>query len=120
VANDLQAWHDSIKQHWSEIHFGNRAIKRQNGSWDFEVEVYFGAIHPNYVRVEIYAEQVDGEESIRQPINRMEKLPGDANGYVYRGNISTKRSADYLTIRVVPFHEEALVPMEENHILWQH
>ncbi len=120
VANDLQAWHDSIKQHWSEIHFGDRTIKRQDSSWYFEVEVYFGAIDPDYVRVEIYAEQVDGEESIRQPINRMEKLPGDANGYIYRGNISTKRSADYLTIRVVPFHEEALVPMEENHILWQH
>jgi glycogen phosphorylase len=119
IAKELHDWHTTLEQQWPKIHFGNRIIKKENEFWDFEIQVYLGDIDPSFVEVQIYAEQVDEEDGICKTMTRIEKLPGDSNGFTYRGNISTKRPVDYLTVRVVPAHKDALIPMEDNHIVWQ-
>jgi len=45
-------------------------------------------------------------------------LEGTANGYIFEAVVTTNRPADDYTPRIVPYHPEAFIPIEEKHILW--
>jgi starch phosphorylase len=47
------------------------------------------------------------------------KLVGAINGYAYRTEVSAVRPANDYTARLIPHHNNASIPLEEAHILWQ-
>ena len=81
--------------------------------------MYFGALEPSLVKVELYASPVNGGEAERIPMARAEKIPGALNGFIYRCQAPAARPSEHYTPRIVPEHIEAIVPLEESHILWQ-
>ena len=52
-------------------------------------------------------------------MQRGKKLAGTGNGYLYSVTVKTERSTTDYTPRIIPYHPEALIPLEDNHILWQ-
>jgi len=46
-------------------------------------------------------------------------MAGAVNGFIYRARVPAKRAVEDYTPRIVPYHAEAFIPMEEAHILWQ-
>jgi starch phosphorylase len=52
-------------------------------------------------------------------MSRGDKLPGMKNGYMYCASIPANRPVQDYTPRIVPFHQEAIIPIEESHSLWQ-
>lgn len=81
--------------------------------------MYFGALDPDSVRIELYSDTVDARAALRQPMVRGDHLAGAANGYLYSGETPDERPADHFTVRAVPQHADAVVPLEAGQILWQ-
>jgi starch phosphorylase len=71
------------------------------------------------VRVELYADAVNGEEPLRQEMHQGDQITGAVNGYVYHATVAASRPAWHFTPRIIPHHPAARVPMEAALILWQ-
>jgi starch phosphorylase len=81
--------------------------------------VYLGELAPEAVRVELYADPVDGNGCMRYDMHRDRQLVGALHGYVYSAQVPASRPASDYTARIVPHHPDVNVPMEAAHILWQ-
>lgn len=118
VAEELETWHRRLTRHWRQIHFGNVISTQDNAGYHFEVQVYLDELPAEAVRVELYAEPLNGGTFVRQPLQRKRLLAGAANAFIYCGNVPADRPVEDYTPRVVPAHDNALVPLEANFILW--
>jgi starch phosphorylase len=76
-------------------------------------------LDPRFVCVELYADAFEREPAECIPARSEGPITGAVNGYFYSVEIPAVRPASDYTFRVVPYHPEAHVPLEENHILWQ-
>jgi starch phosphorylase len=119
LAGALNDWQYHITRFWSGIHFGPVRADKSNQDWVFSVPVYLGELETDAVRVEICAEARDGFEAARTVLEKGTKLLGAANGWVYTGKVIASRPAEHYTPRVIPYHPEVRVPMEDQHITWQ-
>ena len=76
-------------------------------------------LDPNAVRVELYADGVNGGAPTRQEMQRVRQLAGEPGGSVYSAAVSAARPpADY-TARVIPHCDSVAIPLENARILWQ-
>ena len=71
------------------------------------------------IRVELYADGINGGAPERAEMKRVLQLVGAINGYAYRASVSTNRPASDYTVRLIPHRDGVAIPLEENHILWQ-
>lgn len=58
------AWSDHLSKCWSQLRFGSLAVKTEGGRHTFEVQLHFGDLDENAVRVELYAEPAEGGANI--------------------------------------------------------
>jgi starch phosphorylase len=81
--------------------------------------VYLNDLDPNIVRVELYADGIDGSSSIRQEMTRVRPPAGETRGGIYCASVpATRPAADY-TARIIPHCAGVAVPLEVDPILWQ-
>ena len=120
LGSKLEKWQKEINHHWQYIHFGKKmVIKTGDSGYDFQVPVYLDDLSPEAVRVELYAELLEaGKEPERIIMDRSKQLSGTVNGYLYTASVTTRRPVDNYTPRVIPYHPDAVVPLEDQHILW--
>jgi starch phosphorylase len=118
MAAQLERWHESVQNHWSDLHFGNRYAQETEGHRMMRVQVYLGRLDHESVRVELYADGINGGEPVRVRMERGEAATGAVNGWIYQALITNERPADDYTPRVVPYHPETHVPLEAAQILW--
>jgi starch phosphorylase len=109
----------SLEQKWITLHFGEVKQETHGKQRTYEVQVYLDDIDPKAVRVELYANRVNGGSSVRQEMKCVRQLVGASGGYVYSATVSAARPpADY-TARVMSHHDGVAVPLEDARILWQ-
>ncbi len=87
---------------------GNRAAKRQ-------ISTLIGSCirrFPEAVRVELYADGVDGGIPVRQEMTRVRQLVGATGGYIYSAAVSAARPPTDYTGRVIPYCDGVVVPLE--------
>jgi starch phosphorylase len=141
LAEELAEWQKRINECWKELRFGRLSVSQEGDSWIISVEVYFGELPAQDVRVQLYADplpnngedpgsepgngdesQKDGPEKHKGPerivMAQQGPLAGAINGFVYRARVAAKRAAEDYTPRIIPYHEHAFIPLEEAHILW--
>jgi starch phosphorylase len=85
----------------------------------FEVDLFVGDLDPNSVRVELYADGVNGTVPLRQEMKEMSSLPGTASRQKYGLDLPKTRPAGDYTARAIPCFAGADVPLEAWQILWQ-
>ena len=119
LASELVGWHRRLDESWKDLRFGNLKVEKIDDLWRFEVQVYFGRLDPEDVSVELYLDPLNDDAPTRSEMIRREAISGSGDGYLYSADVSATRPASDYTPRVVPSHPEAIVPMEESHILWQ-
>jgi starch phosphorylase len=116
-ARELRAWELSLQHHWPDIHFGTVEFEQEDGQLRYRVQVYLGDLDPDVVDVQLYAEEGEGE--FCRSMDRAAAISGTVNGFVYQLDFDSRRSPSDYTARIVPRHEEVLVPQEMPLILWQ-
>ena len=112
-------WRRALAQKWSALRFGETKLETDGGQHQFEFQVYLDDIDPEAVRVELYADGVAGAEAERVQMQRVRQLVGAINGYAYRAVVPANRPATDYTARAIARRDDAAVPLEEAHILWQ-
>lgn len=116
---DIVSWRHRLEEKWPAVRFGESHISTSNTMHSFETPVYLNELGPAMVRVELFAEALDGETSIRQEMKCVRKLTGAAGGYTYSAQVPTSRPASDYTARIMPCFQGTAVPLEADYILWQ-
>ena len=112
-------WQRSLHTHWPMVSFGPLSVETSGDHHICRVQVYFNDLPSESVRVELYAEGVNGGEAARYDMSRDHRLGGTSNGYMYIAQAPASRPASDYTPRLVPYHKDANVPLEAAQIRWQ-
>jgi starch phosphorylase len=109
----------NLEQKWAAMRFGEIKVETNGQQHIFEVEIYLNDIDPNAVRVEIYADGINGGNPVRQEMKRGRQIVDAVRGYIYSVTISATRPATDYTARVISNYDNVAVPLEAAQILWQ-
>ncbi|HEX2770443.1 MAG TPA: alpha-glucan family phosphorylase [Geobacteraceae bacterium] len=112
-------WQHTLDEKWATLHFGEVKVKTNAAQHIFEAEVYLNDLDPNVVRVELYADGINGGSPIRQEMTRVQPPAGKPRGEIYRASISATRLATDYTARIIPHFAGVAIPLEDARILWQ-
>jgi len=85
----------------------------------FNVQVYLDDLDSKAVKVELYANAVNGGNPERQEMKLVRPLVGATGGYDYSATVSVARPQSDYTARVIPHSDGVVIPLEEARILWQ-
>jgi starch phosphorylase len=118
LGRDLLEWQAALGKHWSALRFGAATSVQQGDQHVFQVQVYLDELDPDAVKVELYADGVNGGEPIQLAMVRGERLVGSANGFIYTARVPANRPVRDYTPRISAHHIGAFVPLEASHILW--
>jgi starch phosphorylase len=118
AAAQVVDWRQDLEWNWDALHFGRMEIAGGAKTHEFKIEVYLGRVDPVGVRVELYANGVEGGEPQRWEMKRGQTLDSD-NAWLYTAHVPADRPAADYTARVIPYRGGAAVPLEDSHILWQ-
>ena len=119
IGVDIIKLQRELEQKWMAIHFGEVKVQTNGEQHIFEVQIYLDDISPELVRVELYANGIDGATPEKISMNCVRQLVGAINGYTYLAGVSSARPENDYTARIIPNYNNALVPLEGNYILWQ-
>jgi starch phosphorylase len=119
VGKQIVDWRKTVERKWASLRFGDWKVETKDNQHIFDAQVYLDDLDPKAVRVELYAEGVDGGEPVRLEMQRARELVGAANGYVYNAVVPASRPAADYTARIVPHWTNVSVPLEASSILWQ-
>ena len=119
VGTQMFNWKHALEQNWATVRFGDVKVETYGEQHVFEVQVYLNGLDPNAVRVELYADGLNGGASVRQEMTRGRQLTGAAHGYVYSASVPATRVVTDYTARVIPYCSRVAVPLEAAQILWQ-
>lgn len=118
-AERLLEWRAELDRHWSALRFGNVAVETRDGRHIFRVHAYLDELAPDAVAVELFADAADGRPSVRVAMNQGEELVGATRGWTYVAEVAADRPSEHFTVRIIPRHPDACVPLEAGHIVWQ-
>jgi len=119
MGEQIVNWQHDLKEKWAHLRFGEVRVETAEGKYIFEIQVYLNSLDPDSVRVELYADGVNGNGAVRLEMTRTRKLIGTENGYIYIAEPEANRPVSDFTARVIPFHSAAVVPLEASQIFWQ-
>jgi starch phosphorylase len=114
---DLIDWEQKLDSGWKDLALSPLRAEKKNGGRHFEITVYLGSLDPAAIRVELFADGQNGSGPVRLAMNPGAKLPD--GGFPYSATMQTERNPADFTLRVLPHHESASIPLEANHIFWQ-
>ncbi|OPY82035.1 MAG: Maltodextrin phosphorylase [Syntrophorhabdus sp. PtaU1.Bin153] len=123
VANNGEAgvmlvnWKRRMERTWGGLRFGPVKAETRDGRHVFEAQIYLGEVNPNHVRVELYADGIDDGSYLRLEAERAGRLVGE-QGFTYVVAAPATRPVTDYTLRIVPTHPGAAIPLETTNILW--
>ncbi|MBJ6752080.1 alpha-glucan family phosphorylase [Geomonas anaerohicana] len=112
-------WLKAVKREWGNLRFGVDKVVTKGNLHTFEVQLYLNGLDPNAVKVELYADGVNGGDPVCKEMTRGPRLVGAENGYLYGVQVAASRPAMDYTARVIPYRAGTAVPLEAARILWQ-
>jgi starch phosphorylase len=119
AGSKIADWKRSLVKEWPALRFDAMKVETDGDQHVFEIQVYLNDLDPDAVRLELYADGVDGGGPVRQEMQRMQPLPSESGGYPYRARVPAARPLTDYTARVIPQHAGVAVPLEEARVLWQ-
>lgn len=115
----ISGWRHDLEQEWDTLRFGQFVVDTAGGEHVFKVQVYLNDIDPAAVRVELYADGLNGSEPEIQEMTCSQQLIGAKNGCLYTARVPAARATGDYTVRIVPYRSGVAVPLECANILWQ-
>ncbi len=118
VGAKVVKWRRDLGEKWATLHFGEAKTETDEKQHIFEVDVCFNGLDPSAVRVELYADGINGgspERHEMKPVSRARRA-GDCS---FRATVPATRPASDYTARVIPKMDGVAIPLEAAQILWQ-
>ena len=119
VGRQVVDWRHEVDGKWSSLRFGGLRVDTNADHHVFEVEISLNDLDANAVRVELYADGIDGSDPVRVQMKCERPQPDASRRCVYHATVPTTRPARDYTVRVVPRRSGVAVPLESAQILWQ-
>jgi starch phosphorylase len=125
-AREVAAWKDRVRKAWSDV----RVISvREEGSRDLPVgtglpvraRVHLGVIEPSEVVVQAYFSRLRSDGTLRNGRGIDLEWSGTEEGdHIYAGTVPSRSSGMHgYSVRVLPRHDDVLVPHELPLIAWE-
>jgi starch phosphorylase len=118
LAQQISQWREAVAGHWSKLKFGNSHAETIGDFHNFHVEVTLGELDPTAVRVELYAQPLNGSPGVQHPMDRSQPVAGSIGGFIFTAQVPSNRPASDYTPRIMPAFIGAQVPLEAKQILW--
>lgn len=80
MAKRIAEWKQTLNEKWVGLRFGDVKVQIDAAQHIFEAEVYFNDLDPNAVRVELYADGINGSSPIREEMTRVRRLADESGG----------------------------------------
>jgi starch phosphorylase len=119
IGRQMVDWQHRLEQNWATLHFGEMKVETRDGKHLIEVQVGLHGLDPKAVRVELYADGMNGGPPVCLEMTCLHPLGDESGGYGYSATVSASRSQTDYTARVVPRFEAVAIPLENRRILWQ-
>ena len=119
IGRQMMDWRHSLEEKWAALHFGAVKVETRGGQHIIEVQVGLHGLDPKAVRVELYADGINGSPPVRQEMTCLHPLADESGGYVYSATVSAARPPADFTARVMPHCDGVAIPLEAPRILWQ-
>jgi starch phosphorylase len=119
AGRQIVEWHQALEQKWAGLRFGDLRVETNADHHVFEVEIFLNDLDPNAVRVELYADGINGGDPLREEMKRAGPLTDASPRCVYHATVASTRPARDYTARVTPQRSGVAVPLEFDRILWQ-
>jgi len=89
------------------------------GSTSFKRTLLLVPLLPDHLRVELYADSAQGLCASFEQMTTSGPIPDAPGAFTYLAQVPATRPASDYTARIVPYHPNALVPLEAEQIVWQ-
>jgi starch phosphorylase len=119
IGAQIVEWRRALEHGWGALRFGDLRVATDADHHKIEVEVPLDGLDPDAVRVELYADGINGGAPVREAMKRTRTLPDASRRCVYQAILPTTRPASDYTARVIPHRPGVAVPLECARILWQ-
>jgi starch phosphorylase len=119
IGSQMVDWQHAVDRKWGSLRFADLRVESNEDHHVFEVEIFLNDLGKNAVRVELYADGINGGDPERQEMKWARLLPGAPNGCVYHATVPAAPPAGDYTARVTPPYDGVAVPLEDARILWQ-
>jgi len=114
----IVSWRRAVEEAWPALRFGDVKVASDGAQHIFEVQVFLGELDPGAVRVELYADAINGSAPAGVEMTRVQQERA-TKWHVYSARIAATRPAKDYTARVIPHWPGVAVPLEAARILWQ-
>jgi starch phosphorylase len=114
IGKQVVDWRQTLEQKWATLHFGEVKVETRGGQHVFDVQVCLNDLDPKAVRVELYADGINGGDPVRE-----EMKSDPSRGCVFHATLPATRPASDYTARAIPHRSGVAVPLESARILWQ-
>ncbi len=116
-AKQMVDWHHNLEQKWATLRFGEMKVETRGEQHAFQVQICLKDLDPQAVRVELYADGVNGSAAVRLEMKSVQEVaPGC---HVYGAAVSADRPPTDYTARVMPHRDDVAIPLEDARIIWQ-
>jgi len=119
LGSEAVDWRRSLEEKWTALRFGEMKTETDRNQHSFKVQVYLDGLDPGAIRVELYASSNSCGSPVQMEMQREKQLEGVSNGFTYSACVAATRPATDYTARILPYHSNLTIPLEEAHILWQ-
>jgi starch phosphorylase len=121
VGRKIVRWHQALEEQWATLRFGEVKVQTKGKQHAYEVQVYLNDLDPKAVRVELYADGINGGEPVRQEMrpDKSGQIAGASGGHIYSAAVPAARPPGDYTARVMLRCDGVSVPLEAAQILWQ-
>jgi starch phosphorylase len=118
VGIQIVNWKHAFEKKWEKLRFGEMTVDSSELHC-FSVQVYLHDFVPGEIKVELYAEGVNGRSSEKYEMDYKGSLQKGSPISLYNVSISSTRAISDYTARIIPTLENVSVPLECSCILWQ-
>lgn len=116
LAKNLTSWKNQLSLKWNAVHLVKTDTVRVTDHYLFKIQLCLGELPPMAVRVQLYAEPLEGNEPFCQ---KMELCSTSESGiFSYSIQVPANRPSFHYTPRLVPNNDSLTLPLECNLILW--
>jgi starch phosphorylase len=119
TGKQMMEWRHGLEQKWPTLRFGVVKTETRGGQHIFEVRICLNGLDPKAVRMELYADGINGDPPARQEMTSLHPLPDESGNHAYSATVAASRPPTDYTARVTPHCNGVAIPLEDPRILWQ-